>query len=178
MRHLIAAALCAAGLALAPVTALAQRQTTTTPQDTACANPSAPCIRAPVLATAPSPGAGTVDWGSLDAAGNLRVVLPSLAPALTFATTYVSVTSSGSMILAANPARKSLAIFDRGTGLADLQFGAMPTAGQALPIAAAASSGGAGGGYVWGAADGVDRRALYAICASGVTTNLVIMEGQ
>ena len=92
--------------------------------------------------------------------------------------TYVSVSQNDSIVLSANYARKSLVIFNRNTGLADIAFGTAAVAGQSLPLAAASTAGGMGGGYVWGAADGVDQRAVHAICAAGVTTNLVIVEGQ
>jgi hypothetical protein len=101
----------------------------------------------------------------------------TVALPLTVTTMFVAVTAEDSVALAANPARKSLAIYNRDTGLADVAFGAAAVGGQGIPLAAAAAAGGAGGSYIAGADAGVDPRAVHAICAAAESTHLVIVEG-
>jgi hypothetical protein len=96
---------------------------------------------------------------------------------ITVTTTYVAVTAEDSVALAANPARKSLAVYNRDTGLADIAFGVAAVAGQSIPLAAAAAAGGAGGSYIAHADNGVDTRAVHAICAAAGSTHLVVVEG-
>lgn len=96
---------------------------------------------------------------------------------LTLAVTAVTVTSTDSIVLPASTLRRSLTIFNRGTGLADLNFGAVAVAGQGLPIAAALSAGAQGGGYAWDVGSGCPQQSIHAVCAASVTTTLVVVEG-
>jgi hypothetical protein len=96
--------------------------------------------------------------------------------AITITQTVVALTSADVVIVAANSNRKYLAIINIGTGLASLGFGSVAVAGQGWPLSAASAAGDAGGGLER-SGDGITLQAIHGICAAGVTTNVVVLEG-
>ena len=91
---------------------------------------------------------------------------------ITYTQTVVALTATDGVVIAANAARKDLWLINIGTGLATLGFGAVAVAGQGYPLAAAGAVGDQGGGW-----QGNTAQAIHGICASGVTTSLLVLEG-
>ena len=121
-------------------------------------------------------GAGSV-VGALKAIWTALTVGIGIKPAaITITQTVVPLTQADNPIVAANPNRKYLAIINIGTGLASLGFGAVAVAGQGWPLSAASVAGDGGGGLER-SGDGITLQAIHGICAIGVTTSVVVLEG-
>jgi hypothetical protein len=96
-----------------------------------------------------------------------RVVLATDPNTIT--QTAVALTANAStQIIAANSARKSLAVLNRGASDADLKVGGAATIGQGILVAAN------GGGYVFDMG-AVPNGAIQAI--SPAATTLIVLEG-
>jgi hypothetical protein len=95
---------------------------------------------------------------------------------VTLTQSVVPVTATDTTLIAANTARKYLALANIGTGLVTLNFGAAATAGSGFPLAAAAVAGGQGGALIF-EASAVTQQAIHAICAGGVTSSVAVVEG-
>jgi hypothetical protein len=147
----------------------------------------------PVADTAAAVGIGTpADAAWSTGAGSLVALLkaaigflatpaaPSGAPSavrpIVITTTIVPLTSADNQIIPANANRKYLLIVNIGTGLATLGFGVAAVAGQGYPISAAPVAGDQGGGLER-SGDGITQQAIHGICATGVTTSVVVLEG-
>ena len=84
--------------------------------------------------------------------------------------TVVSVTTSSTVLIAANPNRKYLALMNNGAGAVTLSFDTnAAVAGSGWTLAAS------GGGITW-EATGVPIQAINGITASG-TSSVVVLEG-
>lgn len=105
---------------------------------------------------------------------NLAQIATNESP-ITITKTVVALSSTDSVIVAANPSRKYLALCNIGTGLASLNFGAAAVAAQGWPLAAAGAAGDQGGAILFETK--VTQQAVHGICAAAVTTNVLVLEG-
>lgn len=148
---------------------------------------------APVASGNPMPVSDATAGSTADAAwtgsgsGSLVALLKALwtqlnAPLLThpgtitITMTVVSLSQTDTQIVAANASRRYLALVNINTGLATLNFGSAATAGQGWPLSAAGAAGDQGGALIF-ESSAITQQAIHGICASGVTTSVVVLEG-
>ncbi len=133
-------------------------------------------VAAPVLiqvlnVVVPPTGVQPVSGGVVVTPGTGGLTVP-----VTITQSRHTVTDVDSIIVAANVARKYLLIVNADTADVSLGFGAAVLAGQGYPAPAAPSAGAQGGGIVFESLV-VPTAAVHAICAAGLTTTVVVLEG-
>lgn len=102
--------------------------------------------------------------------------MPVRAGTITLTQTVVSVTSSSTVLVAANANRKYLALMNSGASDVTIAVGGgSAVLGAGWVFAAAAIAGSAGGGLVWDAA-AVPSQAFAGIVA-GAASNVIVLEG-
>lgn len=88
--------------------------------------------------------------------------------------TVVDVTTSATLVAAANPTRRYLALINMGTGLANVGLDSSVTIGAGLPLAAAPAEGDQGGAYSWEGPP-CPSGVIYAI--GSAATKICVLEG-
>ena len=93
---------------------------------------------------------------------------------ITITQTVVSVGTTDTVLVAANPSRKYLALCVIGTTGVSLAFNQVATLNSGWPLAPASALGTQGGQFVW-ESTGITTDAIHAI--SSAATTVVVMEG-